>query len=67
MSYELLSKLYYKDRALFEQTYLQRKNSPYATSLGIDIHGHEAIYVNLPEFVLTTARLYKKLSAIDKL
>ena len=67
MSYELLSKLYYKDRALFEQTYLQRKNSPYATSLGMDIHGHEAFYVNLPEFVLTTARLYKKLSAIDKL
>ena len=67
MSYELLSKLYYKDRTLFEKEYLQRKNSPYATSLGLDIHGHEAFYINLPEFVLTTARLYKKLAEIDKL
>ena len=67
MGYELLSKLYYKDIQLFDKEYVQRKDGPYSVSLGFDIHGHEAFYVNIPDFVTMTSRLYKKLSEINKL
>lgn len=67
MNYELLGKLYYKNKALFESEYVQRKNNALSVSLGLDIHGHEAFYVNTPEFVPMISRLYKKLSTLDKL
>lgn len=67
MSYELLGKLYYKDKALFDSEYEQRKNGPCSVSLGFNIHGHEAFYVNTLDFVPMISRLYKKLSELDKL
>ncbi len=67
MKYESLSKLYYKDPELFKQEYTQRKNSFCSTPLDFKIHGNDAFYVTMPEFVTTTARLYKKLSLIDQL
>lgn len=67
MGYELLSKLYYKDSQLFENEYVQRKDGPYSVSLGLDIHGHEAFYVNIPDFINIASRLYKKLSELNKL
>lgn len=67
MSYELLNKLYYKNKDSFESEYLMRKNSLYSTSLNLDIHGHEAFFVNIPEFITITARIYKKFSNLNTL
>ena len=68
MSYELLSKLFYKDQDIFDSEYKKRKENPYTTvSLGLEIHGHEAFYVSIPEFTAITSRLYKKLSELNKL
>ena len=57
MSYELLSKLYYKNPTLYEIEYEQRKNSPYSVSLGFDIAGGESFYVQDPEFINQTTRI----------
>ncbi len=67
MSYELLSKIYYKDRENFEREYAVRKNRSDTISLGFNISGYEAFYVNHPEFALQTAKLYKKLVELEKL
>lgn len=67
MSYELLSKLYYKNPTLYEIEYEQRKNSPYSVSLGFDIAGGEAFYVQDPEFINQTTRIYKKFAKLSKL
>lgn len=67
MSYELLNKLYYKDRQLFEKEYEYRKNTPYSVSLGLEINGGEAFYVNLPEFITQIPKLYKKYAELSRL
>lgn len=66
MSYELLNKLYYKDYDLFNREYNLRKNGPFSVSLQLNIHEHEAFFVNIPEFITITSRLYKKLSDLNK-
>ena len=67
MSYELLSKLYYKDKATFEAEYKRRKEGGYAVSLGLDIHDNEAFFVLIPEFINITTRIYKKFSRLSVL
>lgn len=67
MSYELLSKLYYKDKDIFDFEYNNRKNGMFSTSLGLDIHKNEAFFVNIPYFVTTTARIYKKFADLNAL
>ncbi|MFQ8601841.1 MAG: Fic family protein [Anaerovoracaceae bacterium] len=67
MNYEFLNKLYYKDNKLFEKEYEYRKNSPYSISLGLEINGGEAFYVNLPEFIIQMPKLYKKYAELSKL
>ena len=67
MNYEFLNKLYYKDNKLFEKEYEYRKNSPYSISLGLEINGGEAFYVNLPEFIIQLPKLYKKYAELSKL
>lgn len=67
MSYELLSKLYYKDKATFEAEYKRRKEGGYAVSLGLDIHDNEAFFVLIPEFINITTRIYKKFSQLSVL
>lgn len=67
MSYELLNKLYYKDKDLFDSEYSARKSGAYSTSLNLDIHNHEAFFVNIPDFLTTTARIYKKFSDLNSL
>lgn len=67
MNYELLNKLYYTDRQLFEKEYEYRKNSPYSISLGLDINGGEAFYINLPEFITQLPKLYRKYAELNKL
>ncbi len=67
MSYELLSKLYYKDPALFQVEYENRKNGPYSVSLGFDIAGGEAFYMQIPEFVNQITRIYKKFAKLSTL
>ena len=60
MKYEILSKLYYKDRDIFEQEYASRKNSPLSVSLGFHIKDWEAFYCAIPEFTTLLPRIYKK-------
>lgn len=67
MNYELLSKLYYKDKELFEAEYKKRKDSEYSVSLGLDIQGSEAFFVLIPEFINITTRIYKKFSRLSVL
>ena len=67
MSYELLNKLYYKDYNLFNKEYTLRKNSLFSVSLQLNIHNHEAFFVNAPEFITIVSRLYKKLSGLNRL
>ena len=50
MKYELLSKLYYKDKEIFDEEYKKRKEGGYSVSLGLDIHDNEAFFVYVPEF-----------------
>ena len=64
MNYELLSKLYYKDKELFEAEYKKRKEGEYSVSLGLDIQGNEAFFVLIPEFINITTRIYKKFSRL---
>lgn len=65
MNYELLSKLYYKDKETFEAEYKKRKEGEYSVSLGLDIHDHEAFFVLIPEFINITTRIYKKFSKLS--
>ena len=67
MNYELLSKLYYKDKETFEAEYKKRKEGEYSVSLGLDIHDHEAFFVLIPEFINITTRIYKKFSQLSVL
>lgn len=67
MNYELLSKLYYKDPALYQAEYERRKNSDYSVSLGFEIAGGEAFYVQEPEFLKLTTRIYKKIVLLTRL
>ena len=67
MTYELLSKLYYKDPTLYQMEYERRKNDPLSISLGFEIAGGEAFFVQTPEFLGLTARIYKKFITLTKL
>lgn len=67
MSYELLSKLYYKNKTLFNEEYERRKNGIYSVSLGVSIHGAEGFYVNLPDFLIEMTNIYKKSAELEKL
>ena len=48
MKHTPLSTIYYSDNSNFFTEYEKRKNSPYAFSLGIKIHDHEAFFLELP-------------------
>lgn len=67
MTYELLSKLYYKDPTLYQMEYERRKNNPLSIFLGFEIAGGEAFFVQTPEFLGFTARIYKKFITLTKL
>jgi len=67
MKYEMLSKLYYKDKELFESQYKQRKNGIYAVDLGINVFDNEAFYVNIPDFVKQISSIYKKYTILNQL
>ncbi|NCE99111.1 Fic family protein [Emergencia sp. 1XD21-10] len=67
MGYELLSKIYYKNKDIFETEFAARKNRADTISLGFQIGDYEAFYVNHPEFALQMARLYKKFAQLEKL
>jgi len=67
MTYELLSKLYYKDPKKFNDELLSRKSSQISVQLGFTIHDHDAFYCNLPEFITYLPKIYKKYSALTSL
>lgn len=67
MSYELLAKLYYKDNKNYEDIYLSRKNSPFATSFDWKVMDCEAFYMNLPDAILQSSRIYKKFAELSRL
>ena len=67
MAHELLSKLYYKDPVLYQTEYEHRKNNPLSVSLGFEIAGGEAFFVQTPDFLGLTARIYKKFITLTKL
>jgi len=67
MNYELLGKIYYKDNKHFDEIYMQRKTNISSESLGINILGNEAFYVNIPEFTIKISKLYKKFADLSKL
>jgi len=67
MSYELLGKLYYKDNKNYEDIYMSRKNSEFSTSFDWMILNSEAFYMNLPEAIIQSTRIYKKFADLNKL
>lgn len=67
MSYELLGKLYYKDNKNYEDIYMSRKNSEFSTPLDWSILNSEAFYMNLPEAIIQSTRIYKKFADLNKL
>ena len=67
MSYDLLSKLYYKDPALYQIEYERRKKDPLSVSLGFSLAGGEAFYIQHPDFLSQTTRIYKKYAELNKL
>lgn len=67
MNYELLGKLYYKNTELFKSTYMERKDSPYAMSLNLDVYESEAFYINVPDATLQSISIYKKFSQLARL
>lgn len=67
MKYAPLSKIYYADNANFLAEYEKRKNSPYAISLGVKIHDHEAFFVELPGSLIIVSRIYKKFTKLSEL
>ena len=67
MSYELLEKIYYKDNKNYEKIYMSRKDSSFSVSFDWIILGNVAFYMNLPEAILQTSRIYKKFAELNKL
>lgn len=64
MKYELLGKLYYKDKKIFDEEYKKRKEGEYSVSLGLDIHDNEAFFVYVPEFTSIIPKIYKKFNRL---
>lgn len=67
MNYTSLDKIYYKDNAAYEGEYKNRKESIFSVSLGIDVKGWEAFFVNIPQFIMQTERIYKKFVCLENL
>ncbi|MEE1038857.1 MAG: Fic family protein [Eubacterium sp.] len=67
VKYDLLEKVYYKNRDEYERIYEERKNSSNAISLELDINGNEAFYLNTSESVMSISRIYKKFAELNKL
>jgi len=60
VEYELLSKLYYRDREKFEEEYEYRTDERVGVLLGFDINDYEAFYYNTPQFLSIIPRIYQK-------
>ena len=67
MKHTPLSTIYYSDNSNFFTEYEKRKNSPYAFSLGIKIHDHEAFFVELPGSPMNISRIYRKFAKLSEL
>lgn len=65
MSYTTLSKLYYKDRLQYEETFKKRYAD--GVHLGLDINGSDAFYVETPEVFKRIIQVLKLESKIDDL
>lgn len=67
MKHTPLSTIYYSDNSNFFTEYEKRKNSPYAFSLGIKIHDHEAFFLELPSSPMNISRIYRKFAKLSEL
>ena len=62
MEYQPLTKLYYKDRALYEQECINRCTSIASINLHIQIHKNEAFYINCPQVTEQICNIYQNLN-----
>lgn len=67
MNYELLSVLFYKDNSGYEAEYEKRYANLCATHLPVDIHGHQAFYLHLPELRQLIETIYRINQSIETL
>lgn len=67
MSYELLSKLYYKSGEKYHEECINRRNSVSAVRLPLTIHDNEVFYVNTNEMMLLQERIYLKTAKLRSL
>lgn len=59
MSYELLSKLFYKDSNHYEEKYLQRYHSEFSIKIPILIHHNEAFFTTPIDMINKIEKIYK--------
>lgn len=66
MDYQVLSKLYYKNRTLYQQECELRKSSISSVILPLKIHNHQAFYVNCPQVTSLIYQIYQNLLQLKK-
>ena len=65
MSYELLSKLFYKEPDTYEVRYNQRFNSDTAIKLPLFINNHQAFFTTPIEMINKTEAIFKLNTAVN--
>lgn len=67
MNYEVLSKLYYQDKDIYEKTYLQRINSEYTVHLNFEVVDRPAFFVQTPEIYSMLTNILRMNKAVSNL
>ena len=67
MSYELLAKIFYRDRESYDRTYAERYNSEYAIHLDFEVSGNPAFFVQTPETYKLLTEILRMNQAVSAL